>query len=175
MQDVYQWLLDYGWAVWLVLFLGLAAIETLTLDLFFAMLSVGALGAMLAAIVGAPVFLQVVVFCIVALLMIGVVRPLALKHLERGPKDQRSNIDRLIGESARALETVSGSTGIVKIGGDVWTARTPDGSTLAAGASVLVTRIEGATAVVVAAPAGAHATDAPSEGQSSGEPGGTQK
>ena len=169
MQDVYQWLLDYGWAFWLVLFLGLAAIETLTLDLFFAMLSVGALGAMLAAILGAPVFLQVVIFCIVALLMIGVVRPLALKHLERGPKDQRSNIDRLIGEPALALEAVSGSTGIVKIGGDVWTARTPDGSTLAAGAAVLVERIDGATAVVVAAPAGTSASDESSGGKSPNE------
>jgi membrane protein implicated in regulation of membrane protease activity len=165
MQDVYQWLLDYGWAVWLVLFLGLAAIETLTLDLFFAMLSVGALGAMLAAIFGAPLFLQVVVFCIVALLMIVLVRPLALKHLERGPRDQRSNVERLIGAPALTLEAVSGTAGTVKIGGDIWTARTPDGSSLTAGAPVLVTRIDGATAVVVAAPSGAHSADShPSEG-----------
>lgn len=160
MQDVYQWLLDYGWAVWLVLFLALAAIETLTLDLFFAMLSVGALAAMLAALFGAPLFLQVVVFAIVALLMIVLVRPLALKHLERGPRDQRSNIDRLIGAPALTLEAVSGTTGTVKIGGDIWTARTPDGSSLTAGAPVLVTRIDGATAVVVPAPAGAHSADA---------------
>ena len=165
MQDVYQWLLDYGWAVWLVLFLGLAAIETLTLDLFFAMLSVGALGAMLAAIFGAPLFLQVVVFCIVALLMIVLVRPVALKHLERGPRDQRSNIERLIGSPALTLEAVSGTAGTVKIGGDIWTARTPDGSSLTAGAPVLVTRIEGATAVVVPAPAGAHSAE---PGQSDG-------
>ena len=156
MQDVYQWLIDYGWAVWLVLFLGLAAVETLTLDLLFAMLSVGALAGMLAALFGAPLFLQVVVFCIVALLMIVLVRPLALRHLERGPRDQRSNIDRLIGSPAVALEAVSGTTGTVKIGGDIWTARTTDASTLAAGAPVLVTRIDGATAVVVPAPGGAH-------------------
>ncbi len=173
MQDVYQWLLDYGWAVWLVLFLGLAAVETLTLDLFFAMLSVGALGAMLAALFGAPLFLQVVVFCIVSLLMIVLVRPLALKHLERGPRDQRSNIERLIGSPALTLEAVSGTTGTVKINGDIWTARTPDGSSLTAGAPVLVTRIEGATAVVVPAPNGAHSPDQhPSDGRTDGQGGG---
>jgi len=171
MQDVYQWMLDYGWAVWLVLFLALAAIETLTLDLFFAMLSVGALAAMLAAVFGAPLFLQVVVFCIVALLMIVLVRPIALKHLERGPKDRRSNIDRLIGEPAVALEAVSGSAGTVKIGGDIWTARTPDGSSLNAGAPALVTRIDGATAVVVAAPGGAHATETSTSGEPTEAPG----
>ncbi|MBP3043124.1 NfeD family protein [Arthrobacter jiangjiafuii] len=168
MQDVYQWLLDYGWAVWLVLFLALAAIETLTLDLFFAMLSVGALGAMLAAILGAPLFLQVLVFCIVALLMIVLVRPVALKHLERGPRDQRSNIDRLIGAPALTLEAVSGTAGTVKLGGEVWTARTPDGSSLIAGEPVLVTRIDGATAVVVPAPSGAHQHDTKPDEHGSG-------
>lgn len=148
MQELYNWLVDYGWVLWLVLFLGFAAIETLTLDLFFAMLSVGALAAMLAAVLSAPLFLQVVVFCVVALLMIVVVRPAALKHLKTGSKEQRSNIDRLIGDTAVTLEPVGSRTGTVKIGGDTWTARTGDGSLLPAGEQVAVTRIEGATAVV---------------------------
>ncbi|WP_225217142.1 NfeD family protein [Arthrobacter pullicola] len=148
MQEVYEWLVAYGWVVWLVLFLGLAAIETLTLDLFFAMLSAGALAAMLAAILSAPLFLQVVVFSVVALLMIVLVRPVALKHLNMGTRDQRSNIDRLIGEAAVTLEPVGSRTGTVKIGGDTWTARSGDGSLLPAGEQVSVTRIEGATAVV---------------------------
>jgi len=148
MQELYNWLVDYGWVLWLVLFLGFAAIETLTLDLFFAMLSVGALAAMLAAVLSAPLFLQVVVFCVVALLMIVLVRPAALKHLKTGSKEQRSNIDRLIGDTALTLEPVGSRTGTVKIGGDTWTARSGDGSLLPAGEQVAVTRIEGATAVV---------------------------
>ena len=148
MQELYDWLVAYGWVLWLVLFLGFAAIETLTLDLFFAMLSVGALAAMLAAVLSAPLFLQVVVFCVVALLMIVVVRPAALKHLKTGTRDQRSNIERLIGEAAVTLEPVGSRTGTVKIGGDTWTARSGNGSLLPAGEQVEVTRIEGATAVV---------------------------
>lgn len=162
MQEVYEWLVAYGWVVWLVLFLGLAAIETLTLDLFCAMLSVGALAAMLAAILAAPLFLQVVVFCIVALLMILLVRPVALRHLHMGSKDQLSNIDRLIGEAAVTLEPVGSRTGTVKIGGDTWTARSGDGSLLPAGEQVSVTRIEGATAVVEPLrPAGGSGTAEP--------------
>ncbi len=148
MQELYIWLVDYGWVLWLVLFLGFAAIETLTLDLFFAMLSAGALAAMLAAVLSAPLFLQVVVFCVVALLMIVLVRPAALKHLKTGSKEQRSNIERLIGDTAVTLEPVGSRTGTVKIGGDTCTARTGDGSLLPAGEQVAVTRIEGATAVV---------------------------
>ena len=148
MQEVYEWMLSYGWALWLVLFLGFAAVEALTLDLFFAMLSVGALAAMLSSFLGAPLFLQVVVFALVSVLMIALVRPLALKHLQHSSKDQLSNIDRLVGGPALTLEPVTGMAGTVKIGGDTWSARSADGGPLPADVQVRVARIEGATAVV---------------------------
>jgi membrane protein implicated in regulation of membrane protease activity len=123
----------------------------LTLDLFFIMLGGGALAGLLADFAGAELWLQIVVFCVVSLLMIAFVRPVALKHLRKGPADQRTNVDRLIGESALVMETVSTSSGLVKIGGDVWSARSENG-VLNAGQRVVVSAIEGATAVVVPQP-----------------------
>ncbi|WP_354003875.1 NfeD family protein [Arthrobacter sp. zg-Y877] len=159
MQEIYEWLLSYGWALWLVLFLGFAAVEALTLDLFFAMLSIGALAAMLTSFFAAPLFLQVVVFAVVAVLMIGAVRPFALRHLQHSTKDQLSNIDRIVGAPALTLESVTASSGTVKIGGDTWSARSADGSLLPPGVAVNVERIDGATAVVVpAADTGTAAT-----------------
>lgn len=157
MQDVFEWMLSYGWALWLVLFLGFAAVEALTLDLFFAMLSVGALAAMVASLFAAPVFLQVVIFALVSVLMIGVVRPLALMHLRHSTKDQLSNIDRLVGGPALTLEPVSGTAGTVKIGGETWSARSADSTELPAGVQVTVARIDGATAVVEATPSSSAA------------------
>jgi membrane protein implicated in regulation of membrane protease activity len=83
--------------------------------------------------------------------MIGFVRPVALKHLHKGPADQRSNIERLIGESALVMEAVSASGGLVKIGGDVWSARSETG-VLAPGQQAVVSAIDGATAVVARQP-----------------------
>jgi membrane protein implicated in regulation of membrane protease activity len=123
----------------------------LTLDLFFIMLGGGALAGLLADFAGADLWLQIVVFCVVSLLMIAFVRPVALKHLRKGPADQRTNVDRLIGESALVMETVSTSSGLVKIGGDVWSARSENG-VLNAGQRVVVSAIEGATAVVAPQP-----------------------
>jgi membrane protein implicated in regulation of membrane protease activity len=143
-----EWLLDNGWILWLVLFLGLAAVETLTLDLLFLMLSVGALAALVATFVGAGLVLQVVVFAVVSLLMILLVRPVAVRHLRKGPRDQLNNIDRLVGASAVALEPVTAHSGTVKIGGDTWTARSSDGAALPVGTRLSVARIDGATAVV---------------------------
>ncbi|WP_299169576.1 NfeD family protein [uncultured Arthrobacter sp.] len=144
-----DWLVQNTWILWLVLMLGLAAVETLTLDLFFLMLATGALAGLIGALAGTTFFIQVVIFCVVSLLMVLLVRPVALKHLKRGTVEQLSNIDRLIGEDALTLEPVTGQSGTVKLGGDTWTARTADGSLLPAGSRVTVSRIDGATAVVV--------------------------
>ncbi|EMY35596.1 membrane protease regulatory membrane protein [Arthrobacter crystallopoietes BAB-32] len=143
-----EWLVTNSWVLWLALFLILAIVEIMTLDLLFIMMSSGALVALFTALLGWPFWLQVVVFCVVALLMVLFVRPVALRHLRRGPREQATNIERLIGEQALALETVTDHTGMVKIGGDTWTARSSDGSAIPAGARVAVERIDGATAVV---------------------------
>lgn len=148
---MFEWLGENWWALWLTVFLAFAVVEMLTLDLFFIMLGGGALAGLLADFAGADLWLQIVVFCVVSLLMIAFVRPVALKHLRKGPADQRTNVDRLIGESALVMETVSTSSGLVKIGGDVWSARSENG-VLNAGQRVVVSAIQGATAVVAPQP-----------------------
>lgn len=148
---MFEWLGENWWALWLTVFLAFAVVEMLTLDLFFIMLGGGALAGLLADFAGAEFWLQIVVFCVLSLLMIAFVRPIALRHLRKGPSDQRTNIDRLIGESALVMETVSSSAGLVKIGGDVWSARSENG-VLNAGQRVVVSAIDGATAVVAPQP-----------------------
>jgi membrane protein implicated in regulation of membrane protease activity len=143
-----EWLVQHGWALWLLIFLVLAVIEMLTLDLFFILMSAGALAAMIGYFAGAPPWLQIVIFCVVALAMIIFVRPLALRHLRSGPADSLSNVDRLIGHDAVVVEPVTGMAGLVKIGGDTWTARTRNDAVLPTGEAVRVQAIEGATAIV---------------------------
>lgn len=144
---MFEWIGENWWALWLTLFLAFAAVEMLTLDLFFIMLGGGALAALVADFAGADLWLQSVVFCIVSLLMIAFVRPITLKHLHKGPAEMRTNVDRLIGETALVMEAVSSTGGRVKIGGDIWSARSESG-VLAEGQRVIVAAIEGATAVV---------------------------
>jgi membrane protein implicated in regulation of membrane protease activity len=153
-----DWIIENVWVLWLTLFLVLAVVEMITLDLFFLMLSVGALAALATSLITGSFTIQCVVFCVVALAMLVLVRPLALKHLRKGPPEQRSNIDRLIGELALTLEPVTAASGIVKIGGDTWSARAVSGPEIPAGKKVSVTRIDGATAIVAAVK---DANDAP--------------
>jgi membrane protein implicated in regulation of membrane protease activity len=142
-----QWVLSNAWVIWLAVFLLLAIVEMLSLDLYFIMLGVGSLGGLAVALAGGPGWLQVVVFGLVSLAMVLLVRPIAIRHLRKAPEGFRTNIDRLIGQDALVLEPVSRISGRAKIVGEVWTARTDvDQPSMDPGSYAVVSRIEGATA-----------------------------
>jgi membrane protein implicated in regulation of membrane protease activity len=139
---------DYGWALWVAFAVVLGLVEVTTLDLTFLMLAAGAAGGAAAALVGTPVAVQVAVALVVAVAMLGVVRPVALRHL-RTPAATRTGVAALVGSDAVALERVDAHGGRIKLKGEVWSARAYDpGLVIEAGKSVEVVQIDGATAVV---------------------------
>jgi membrane protein implicated in regulation of membrane protease activity len=147
---MFEWIVTNGWVFWLALFLVLAIIEMMSLDLYFIMLSGGALGAVFVALAGGDFWLQALVFCVLALAMVFFLRPIALRHLRKGPANQRTNVDRLLGQDALVLEPTSRMSGRAKIGGETWSARTDDDAPLDPGVYGTVVRISGATAYITA-------------------------
>ena len=144
------WLRDNPWLPWLLVAVVLGGVEIATLDLVFLMLAAGAVGGAATAALGAPLLLQGLVALAVALAMLGVVRPVALRHLRATTPESRTGVAALVGRQALVLERVDGSGGRVKLGGEVWSARSYDPfATLEPGRTVDVVSIEGATAVVL--------------------------
>lgn len=144
-QTVEQW----AWIGWLVLILVFLVIEMLTLDFTFLMLSIGGLAGLLVGLLGAPLWLQVIVAAAAAAVLVLFLRPPLLRRLRRGEDPTPSNVDALIGLGGTVLSTVGSHGGQVKlINGDIWTARTESGD-LEPGARVRVSRIDGATAIVL--------------------------
>lgn len=139
----------YDWVAWVALGLVLGVIEVTTLDLTFAMLAVGALAGAGAGMVTDSIVVQALVALAVALAMLGVVRPIALRHL-RTPLDLRTGTAALVGAQGLVLETVTAQGGRVKVRGEVWSARTYDArASIDAGRNVEIVSIDGATAVVL--------------------------
>jgi membrane protein implicated in regulation of membrane protease activity len=137
-----------AWVIWLALAGALVGAELLTLTLDFVLVAIAALAAALVAMIGLSVPLQLVAFIITAIGTLGVVRPLARKHV-RMPPVRRFGTDALIGREATALSEISRSAGLVRIGGEDWTARPYDPDlVIAKGAAVDVLAIEGVTALV---------------------------
>ncbi|WP_228372680.1 NfeD family protein [Demequina maris] len=135
---------------WFIAAMILGAVEIFTLDLLFAMLAVGALAGGVAALLGAPWWLAMIIALVVASALIGLLRPFLLRSLRaKGEGAPQTNTAALVGRPARALDEVTETRGRVKLNGEVWTARTEDDApAIPEGSEVRVLRIDGATAVV---------------------------
>ncbi len=147
-----EWLQDNDWAAWLGLALVLGSAELLSLEMTLLMLAVGALAGSVTAAVGAPLLLQVLVAILVSAGLVAFVRPSMVKRLHHGP-ELRSGTAAIVGTEGFVVRELTHASGQVKLGGEVWTARPYDDSTvIAEGARVQVLEIQGATALVVEIP-----------------------
>ena len=100
------------------------------------------------AIGSVEIWIQFLIFAVVSAVALAVTRPF-VKKFTKGRK-QPTNADRYIGQEATVTEKISNelSTGAVRIGGLVWTARTVDNSEAEEGERVTVEAIEGAKLLV---------------------------
>jgi len=137
--------------LWIAIALVFAIIEVLTVGLFAGFVSLGAIGAAVAAFLGDSYVSQAVTFAVVAILGIVVVRPPLLAYLQRrsGPH-VLSGATAMIGQTALVVDPIGGphERGHVRIAGEDWPALTRDGRPVGAGESVRVVDIRRATLVV---------------------------
>ncbi len=137
-----------SWIIWLIVAAVLGAAEILTTTLAFGLVGIAALIAAGAGFLGAPFALQFGAFILASGVGLGVARPFALRHI-RQPPMLRTGTAALIGRPAIVLEEVGPHSGRVRIGGEVWSARSYDETQIIpAGKTVDVMHIEGATALV---------------------------
>ncbi len=145
---MWEWLSSNVWSVWLVLGAGLALTELATLDFTLLMLAAGAVaGGATALIFPGLLWLQIAVAVVVAIAMLALLRPTLLEKIRRMP-GYRSSVDKLVGSTGVVLAEISATGGEVKLSGEVWTARSVDGTRIAAGEQVEVYQVDGATVVV---------------------------
>ncbi|GAA5110361.1 NfeD family protein [Pseudonocardia adelaidensis] len=137
------------WVVWLIAAVGLIVLEVFTLTAALGILGGAGLITALAAALGLPLPLQLVVFSGAAVAGVGLLGPVARRHLT-GPRGGAPfGVDALLGKPGYVVQEVNGREGRVRIGGEEWTARAMDDSVvIPAGATVGVLQIDGATAVV---------------------------
>jgi membrane protein implicated in regulation of membrane protease activity len=137
------------WLVWCIVAVLLTIGEIFTPGLFFlGPVAVAAVAAAVAAAVGGGWVVELVVFVVGAVASLGVLRPIARRHLHM-PIAIRTGAAALVGAPAVVLERVDSGGGRVKIGGEVWSARSFDETqVLEPGTQVQVAEIQGATALV---------------------------
>ena len=141
MDTVYQ-------IVWLALLIIFAVAEAATVGLTSVWFAIGSLGALVCALAGGNIWLQLGIFIVLSLVCLVALRPLAKKYLNT--RVEPTNADRVIGQEARVTQDIDNiqGTGAVTIGGVTWTARSEHDTPSPAGAMVRVLRIEGVKVIV---------------------------
>ncbi len=139
--------------IWLIAGLALIAAEVLAGEFVLLMLGGGALAAAGASVLfpeSSPL-VGVGTFAVVSVLLLFAVRPMLRRKLDRGIDHSVMHHRALVGNTAFVVTRVDGHGGQVKIGGDLWSARSFDGhDVIEPGSRVTVMDISGATALVVA-------------------------
>lgn len=134
------------WMVAVVVFLVVEGAAPGLVSIWFA---VGALAALISALFGAPLWLQIVWFLLVSILALALTRPLARKYVNG--KSVPTNADMLIGKDCVVVEDIDNvrGSGAVSVSGQIWSARTlHDEDRPQAGELLRVLRIEGVKLIV---------------------------
>ena len=136
--------------LWLVLMIVFMAAEAATVTMVSLWFAAGSLVALIASLLHAPVWLQVLLFLAVSALLLASLRPIVRKHFT--PKLSKTNVDAIVdsqGYVTADIDNIS-ATGTVKLGAMEWTARSTTGAPISKGTLVKVDKIEGVKAFVTA-------------------------
>ena len=140
-----------SWAIWMTLAGLTAGLELLSGDFFLLMVGGGAAAAAVAAALGAELWLQLVVFGVVAVLLVLGVRPWARRMLSRSIPQISDGIDVVIGAHGIVTQTVDNHGGRIKMGADEWSALAQlPYDVYDVGTKVIIVEVRGAHAVVAA-------------------------
>ncbi len=128
---------------WLIAMIFFIATEAMTVTLASIWFAVGALSAIVVALFGGSLMLQVTVFLASAILLLVFLRGVVRKHFN--PSVAKTNIDGIVGSTGIVLDPVNNilSTGRIQINGMDWYARSTTGINIPTGFLVKVDKIEG--------------------------------
>lgn len=138
---------------WLAAFVVFGVVEAATVNLTSIWFALGALAALVAAALGAQLWLQAVLFVLASALFLALTRPVARKLLSQ--RRTFTNVNRILGKTCEVTEAIDNTagTGAVYVDGKTWSARSLSGESVPAGTLVRVETVEGVKLIVTKAAA----------------------
>ena len=134
--------------VWLLIVAIMLIIEIFTMGLTTIWFSFGAVVAAVASGFAAPLWLQIVLFCVVSVGVMILVRPYAIKIQNKN--QVKTNIDEYIGQEAVVIAEINNQmgTGKVRYRGIEWTARSTTDEIIPVDEVVVIEQVSGVKLMV---------------------------
>ena len=140
--------MDWFAILWLALLVLFVFAEASTVTIVSMWFAAGALVALIANLLGAELWLQVVLFFAVSALLLAALRPFIKKYFN--PRREKTNVDAIIGTVGIVTVAIDNieAVGQVKLSGMEWSARSTSGDNIPVGTRVKVDKIQGVKAFV---------------------------
>lgn len=126
---------------WLIVIICAFAIDILTSNFCFMLLSIGAIGALICEVLGITLGIQVIVFAILNIIAFLAGYPILKKKFKAGHKSIPRMEETYIGKVMKSDKEISNKAQ-VKVGGEYWTVIN-EGDTINQGDKFIITGIEG--------------------------------
>lgn len=138
------------WHIWLIIAGVCLIIEMITTGFFIFWFGLGALITMIVSFIFPDnLLLQTTVFVVSSTLLIFLTKPFVEKFT-KSDKKVKTNAYSIIGKKGIVTQDINPTHGIgqIKVAGEVWSAKTSDGSIIEKGSQIEVIEIDGVKAVV---------------------------
>ena len=135
--------MDLSWILWLALMIVFLLVEANSVSLVSIWFAVGSFGALVADLLNAPVWAEILIFFVISSALLAALRPFVKKFIK--PKIIATNADSVIGSKGYVTEDIDNlsARGQVKLGGMFWSARSTSGQPICTDTKITVDRIEG--------------------------------
>ncbi|NWN86983.1 MAG: NfeD family protein [Micrococcaceae bacterium] len=147
---MFEWILVNFWSFWLIIMLLLISVQVLTGEMTFLLISAGAVTAIIADVLGAPIYVQFIIVTVISIASLLWLRSFDTKRKENDTGPSPWSVNRYVGHVGEVTEDVTSSAGRVRIGNEIWSARTYGPTPILVDAPVVVQQIEGAIVWVAA-------------------------
>lgn len=137
------------WLFWLIVSGIFFAFEIITVGFLLFWFAIGALIAMIISFFISNIYIQSIVFLVSSTILLFFTRPLA-KKITKNSDSVNTNAFSIVGKRGIVLKDINSiaGTGQVKIGTEVWSAKSYSKEHIATGSEVEVVEIDGVKAVV---------------------------
>lgn len=134
---------------WIIIGILLLIVEVITVSFLYVFFAIGCIVAGILTFIIPSLAIQIVIMCMIS--MIGVLfgRDILQKYFKVNKEVKPSTIDALIGKNALVVKDIKANElGLVKINGEIWSAKSPDSKEINKGTNVIVEKIDGAKLIV---------------------------
>lgn len=138
------------WHIWLIVAGVSFIIEIITVGFLVFWFGIGALLTMIVSLIFPDnILLQTTIFVLSSTLLIFLTKPF-IEKFAKSDKKVVTNAYSIIGKKGIVLQDINPTYGIgqIKVAGEVWSAKTMDGSTIEKGTQIEVQKIDGVKAIV---------------------------